>query len=198
MPLPGKLLPGDLKRAVDRDLHGEKFGAALLAEVRGGGREVTFLNFGHPAPMLVRPDGSAHFPRPPQYALPLGLGVQGVEGPEPYTVGARRMVDQVGAQRLEGGFRVGVLEACATKSRPAPRHHWCPPPPGNSRHELPMIFGAGSRAQQNSAALFRLNPHKSGSVGWMPLRPLPGRGESVEPGMRTRSCGRIRPAKGRT
>ncbi|PJN08327.1 hypothetical protein CG723_28470 [Streptomyces sp. CB01635] len=53
----------------------------------GGGSEVTFLNFGHPAPMLVRPDGSAHFPRPPQYALPLGLGVHGAEGPEPYTVG---------------------------------------------------------------------------------------------------------------
>ncbi|MFE6956503.1 PP2C family protein-serine/threonine phosphatase [Streptomyces sp. NPDC057696] len=75
-----------LERAVDRDLHGEKFVTALLAEVRGGGSEVTFLNFGHPAPMLVRPDGSAHFPRPPQYALPLGIGVHGGEGPEPYTV----------------------------------------------------------------------------------------------------------------
>ncbi|WP_406105112.1 hypothetical protein OG698_23090 [Streptomyces sp. NBC_01003] len=32
--------------------------------------------------MPVRPDGSAHFPRPPQYALPLGLGVHGAEGPD--------------------------------------------------------------------------------------------------------------------
>ena len=86
--------------------------------------------------------------------------------------------------------------ASATKIRPAPRHDSCPPPGNNSRHELPTIFGTGSRAQQNSTALFRRNPHKSGSVGWMALRPLPGRGEPVEPGMRTRSCGRIRPAEG--
>jgi serine phosphatase RsbU (regulator of sigma subunit) len=75
-----------LQRVVDRELHGEKFVTALLVEVTGAGREVTFLNFGHPAPMVVRGDGTTEFPEPPQFALPLGLGVHGGDEPEPFTV----------------------------------------------------------------------------------------------------------------
>ncbi|QNS03357.1 PP2C family protein-serine/threonine phosphatase [Streptomyces xanthii] len=75
-----------LRRAVDRELHGEKFVTALLAEVTGEGREVTFLNFGHPAPMVVRADGRPLFPEPPRFALPLGLGVHGGDEPEPFRV----------------------------------------------------------------------------------------------------------------
>ena len=47
---------------------------------------VVFLNCGHPAPMLVRRDGSVDFPRPPEYALPFGLGMHGGEPPRSYRV----------------------------------------------------------------------------------------------------------------
>ncbi|MGW0499058.1 PP2C family protein-serine/threonine phosphatase [Streptomyces sp. NPDC003007] len=71
-----------LERAVDRQLGAEKFATAILAEVRS--EEVTFLNFGHPAPLLVRADGTTTWPEPSSYALPLGLGVDGAEPPEPF------------------------------------------------------------------------------------------------------------------
>ncbi|WP_234544892.1 PP2C family protein-serine/threonine phosphatase [Streptomyces shenzhenensis] len=74
-----------LERSVARELEGEKFVTAVLAEI-GSGHEVVFLNFGHPAPMVVRQDGTVDFPEPPAYALPLGLGAHGAEGPEPYRV----------------------------------------------------------------------------------------------------------------
>ncbi|MEV1021300.1 PP2C family protein-serine/threonine phosphatase [Streptomyces sp. NPDC050264] len=75
-----------LARAVDRELEGERFVSALLVEVPAGGREVTFLNFGHPAPLIVRADGTTLFPEPPQYALPLGLSMHGGDPAVPYTV----------------------------------------------------------------------------------------------------------------
>ncbi|OAH10351.1 PP2C family protein-serine/threonine phosphatase [Streptomyces jeddahensis] len=79
-------LSGRLERAMDRQLQGEKFVTALLVELRDDNEQVTFLNYGHPAPMLVRADGTTHFPEPPQYALPLGLGIHGAGGPEPFCV----------------------------------------------------------------------------------------------------------------
>lgn len=75
-----------LGRAVDRELQGEKFVTALLVEVGEGGREVTFLNFGHPAPLLVHADGTTDFHEPPQFALPLGLGPHGGDEPLPHCV----------------------------------------------------------------------------------------------------------------
>ncbi|MFJ8533597.1 PP2C family protein-serine/threonine phosphatase [Streptomyces sp. NPDC093591] len=75
-----------LERSVDRELEGEKFVTAILAEI-GSEQEVVLLNYGHPAPMLVRRDGSADFPQPPSCSLPLGLGAHGGEGPKPYRVG---------------------------------------------------------------------------------------------------------------
>ncbi|MFG2369382.1 PP2C family protein-serine/threonine phosphatase [Streptomyces mirabilis] len=74
-----------LERSVARELEGEKFVTAVLAEI-GSDREVVFLNYGHPAPMVVRQDGTVDFPQPPAFALPLGLGARGVEGPKPYRV----------------------------------------------------------------------------------------------------------------
>lgn len=71
-----------LERAVNRQHDGEKFVTAILAEVRA--HEVTFLNYGHPAPMLVRSDGSVAFPEPPSYALPLGLASHGAAEPQPF------------------------------------------------------------------------------------------------------------------
>ncbi|WP_329468651.1 PP2C family protein-serine/threonine phosphatase [Streptomyces sp. NBC_01431] len=74
-----------LRRAADRALRGEKFVTAIIAEVSPE-RGAVFLNHGHPPPLLVRADGSAHFPEPTRYALPLGLGLHQAAGPEPYQV----------------------------------------------------------------------------------------------------------------
>ncbi|WP_151483949.1 PP2C family protein-serine/threonine phosphatase [Streptomyces albicerus] len=74
-----------LERAADREMRGERFVTAILAEVTGD-RAVTLLSYGHPAPMLVRADGTVRFPEPPDYALPLGLGVHGALAPQPYSV----------------------------------------------------------------------------------------------------------------
>lgn len=74
-----------LERSVARELEGEKFVTAILSEI-GTDDEAVFLNYGHPAPMVVRQDGTVSFPRPPVYALPLGLGAHGSEGPKPYQV----------------------------------------------------------------------------------------------------------------
>ncbi|MFI5808556.1 PP2C family protein-serine/threonine phosphatase [Streptomyces sp. NPDC051561] len=73
-----------VERSCERVLRGERFVTAVLAEITPG--SVTFLNYGHPAPLLLRADGRARFPEPRQYALPLGLGLHGTEGPEPFQV----------------------------------------------------------------------------------------------------------------
>ncbi|MFI6658520.1 PP2C family protein-serine/threonine phosphatase [Streptomyces sp. NPDC050523] len=75
-----------LERSVARVLEGEKFVTAVLAEV-GTRHEALFLNYGHPPPMVVREDGTAHFPQPPAYAPPLGLGLHSEGGPKPFSVG---------------------------------------------------------------------------------------------------------------
>ncbi|MFE3603778.1 PP2C family protein-serine/threonine phosphatase [Streptomyces sp. NPDC059142] len=72
-----------VERAMSRELDGEKFVTALIAEFGGDGGAV-FLNYGHPPPMLVRADGAVEFPEPDQYALPLGLEAHGTEGPRPF------------------------------------------------------------------------------------------------------------------
>ncbi|MGW0763551.1 PP2C family protein-serine/threonine phosphatase [Streptomyces sp. NPDC002814] len=74
-----------LERSVARELEGERFVTAILAEI-GARHEAVILNYGHPAPMVVRKEGTVDFPQPPAYALPLGLGAHGSEGPKPYRV----------------------------------------------------------------------------------------------------------------
>ncbi|MFG3308732.1 PP2C family protein-serine/threonine phosphatase [Streptomyces wuyuanensis] len=73
-----------LERVADRELRGEKFVTAVLAEVGNDGT-VTLLNYGHPAPMIVRPDGRVRFAEPPLPALPLGLGIHAGNRPEPHS-----------------------------------------------------------------------------------------------------------------
>ncbi|MER7398207.1 PP2C family protein-serine/threonine phosphatase [Streptomyces sp. NPDC000151] len=74
-----------LERALERHLPDEKFVTAVLAETGAG--TMTLLNYGHPAPLVVRPDGGVAYLEPPGRALPLGLTAHGEEGPEPYDVG---------------------------------------------------------------------------------------------------------------
>ncbi|WP_217171415.1 PP2C family protein-serine/threonine phosphatase [Streptomyces sp. AC512_CC834] len=74
-----------LERSVARELEDEKFVTAILAEI-GHDHQVVLLNYGHPAPMLVHGDGTADFPEPPAYALPLGLAAHGGPGPTPFPV----------------------------------------------------------------------------------------------------------------
>ncbi|MFJ9119169.1 PP2C family protein-serine/threonine phosphatase [Streptomyces sp. NPDC102394] len=73
-----------LERSVARELEGEKFVTAVLAEI-GTDHGAVFLNYGHPAPMVVR-RGGVDFPEPHAFALPLGLGGHGGDGPKPYRV----------------------------------------------------------------------------------------------------------------
>jgi Stage II sporulation protein E (SpoIIE) len=73
-----------LERAANRELQGEKFVTAILAEVDHD-EQVTLLNYGHPPPLLIRRDGTATFVEPPFHALPLGLlNTHGGPGPEPH------------------------------------------------------------------------------------------------------------------
>lgn len=74
-----------LERALDRHLLGEKFVTAVLAEVRERDRAV-LLNYGHPAPLVIRPDGSVDYAEPPERALPLGLDLHGAPAPQPHRV----------------------------------------------------------------------------------------------------------------
>lgn len=74
-----------VERALNRHLSGERFVTAVLAEI-GDGPQATLLNFGHPAPLLVRPDGTVTFAAPPERALPLGLTLHGAAAPDPYEV----------------------------------------------------------------------------------------------------------------
>ncbi|MFI9256648.1 PP2C family protein-serine/threonine phosphatase [Streptomyces sioyaensis] len=74
-----------VERALNRHLAGERFVTAVLAEI-GDGPQATLLNFGHPAPLVVRPDGAVAFAAPPERALPLGLTLQGAGAPAPYEV----------------------------------------------------------------------------------------------------------------
>ncbi|WP_181765555.1 PP2C family protein-serine/threonine phosphatase [Streptomyces albidus (ex Kaewkla and Franco 2022)] len=75
-----------LERALARHLLGEKFVTAVLAEVRESGDRATLLNFGHPAPLMIRPDGRVDFAEPPERALPLGLDLEDGPAPEPHRV----------------------------------------------------------------------------------------------------------------
>nr|WP_173909732.1 MULTISPECIES: PP2C family protein-serine/threonine phosphatase [unclassified Streptomyces] len=74
-----------VERALNRHLAGERFVTAVLAEI-GDGPQATLLNFGHPAPLVVRPAGAVAFAAPPDRALPLGLTLQGAGAPAPYEV----------------------------------------------------------------------------------------------------------------
>ncbi|MFJ7779282.1 PP2C family protein-serine/threonine phosphatase [Streptomyces yangpuensis] len=76
-------------RAVQRQLGvdpgSEKFVTALLAEITEPDG-ITFLNYGHPAAMVMEDDGHVSFPAPRRHTPPLGLVWDASDAPEPYSV----------------------------------------------------------------------------------------------------------------
>lgn len=69
-----------LERALNRRLEGEEFVTAVLAEVDAD-HTLTLLNYGHPAPLLIRRGQPVRFAEPPVHAPPLGLASLGPDGP---------------------------------------------------------------------------------------------------------------------
>ncbi|GAA0420864.1 PP2C family protein-serine/threonine phosphatase [Acrocarpospora corrugata] len=73
-----------LETSLDRHLSGETFVTAIIAEVQDG--EISLLNCGHPAPLLLRGDGRICPAEPPEEGLPLGLASLGSAMPKPHRV----------------------------------------------------------------------------------------------------------------
>ncbi|MBG0829449.1 serine/threonine-protein phosphatase [Planomonospora sp. ID67723] len=92
-----------LENALTRELSGEQFVTAVLAELTGGDR-LTVLNCGHPPPMVLTADGKHWFADPPEEALPLGMGSLKATDPVPY-----RLPFEPGDQVLF--YTDGVIEA---------------------------------------------------------------------------------------
>ena len=69
-----------LERALGRRSENEEFVTAVLVEFRDDGR-VTVLNYGHPAPLIRRAEGTTEFAEPAVPGLPLGLGTLGDSEP---------------------------------------------------------------------------------------------------------------------
>ncbi len=74
-----------IEASLRRQLSGEKFVTAVLAEF-GDGDGVTLLNCGHPAPLILKGNGSRVFAQPDDTAPPLGLSELVTTGRRPHTV----------------------------------------------------------------------------------------------------------------
>jgi serine phosphatase RsbU (regulator of sigma subunit) len=74
-----------LENALTRELSGEQFVTAVLAEI-GGGSSITVINCGHPSPMVLRADGKSWFADPPDEALPLGMSSLKAIEPMPHYI----------------------------------------------------------------------------------------------------------------
>ncbi|WP_433432156.1 PP2C family protein-serine/threonine phosphatase [Nonomuraea sp. CA-141351] len=75
---------GRLEASLARHLSAEQFVTAIVAEVHD--EEMSLVNFGHPAPMLIAANGQALTLEPPEEGLPLGLGALDTLPPKPYRV----------------------------------------------------------------------------------------------------------------
>ncbi|MGP3921131.1 PP2C family protein-serine/threonine phosphatase [Nonomuraea sp. 10N515B] len=71
-----------LESSLVRHLSGEKFVTAIIAEVRT--EEITLLNHGHPAPLVISANGKIGSVEPPDEGLPLGLGPFAADRPKPH------------------------------------------------------------------------------------------------------------------
>jgi serine phosphatase RsbU (regulator of sigma subunit) len=78
---------GRLEHVLSRHLSGErseeKFVSAVVAEVTGDGG-ISFLNCGHPPPLMLYRDGATVLAEPPEESLPLGLADLRLDGPKPF------------------------------------------------------------------------------------------------------------------
>ncbi|MBB4941380.1 serine phosphatase RsbU (regulator of sigma subunit) [Streptosporangium album] len=74
-----------LENALTRELSGEQFVTAILAEITGG-TSITLINCGHPSPMVLSADSTQWFADPPDEALPLGMGSLKASDPVPYQI----------------------------------------------------------------------------------------------------------------
>jgi serine phosphatase RsbU (regulator of sigma subunit) len=111
-----------IEAALSRQLSGEKFVTAVLAEFDDG-ETVTLLNCGHPSPLILGSGGVGVFAEPRDSAPPLGLTELADVQPIPYTVrfapGDRMLIYTDGvveARDGEGRFypladRCGLLKA---------------------------------------------------------------------------------------
>ncbi|GIH97178.1 membrane protein [Planobispora siamensis] len=72
-----------LENALTRELSGEQFVTAVLAELTGGD-SLTILNCGHPPPLVLTAAGEHRFADPPEEALPLGMGSLKASDPVPH------------------------------------------------------------------------------------------------------------------
>ncbi|MEO3863545.1 PP2C family protein-serine/threonine phosphatase [Acrocarpospora sp. B8E8] len=75
-----------LEKALNRRLSGEEFVTAVLAEANPDETTMTLLNYGHPAPLVIRASGEIEWAEPGDHVPPLGLAALGPEGPVPYGV----------------------------------------------------------------------------------------------------------------
>ncbi|MEU8356604.1 PP2C family protein-serine/threonine phosphatase [Nonomuraea sp. NPDC048882] len=73
-----------LEASLARHLGGEQFVTAIIAEIHE--KEMSLVNFGHPAPLLITGDGELHAPEPAEQGLPLGLGVFETSAPKPQRI----------------------------------------------------------------------------------------------------------------
>jgi serine phosphatase RsbU (regulator of sigma subunit) len=111
-----------IEAALSRQLSGEKFVTAVLAEIVDDDT-ATLLNCGHPSPLVLGLGGVGVFAEPADVAPPLGLTELAERGPSPYTVpfapGDRILFYTDGvveARDAEGRFypladRAGLLKA---------------------------------------------------------------------------------------
>ncbi|MEU8199861.1 PP2C family protein-serine/threonine phosphatase [Streptosporangium sp. NPDC049046] len=76
---------GRLENALTRELSGEQFVTAVLAEISGDST-ITVINCGHPAPLVLDADGGIWFADPPDEALPLGMSALKAVEPRPHHI----------------------------------------------------------------------------------------------------------------
>ncbi|MFI6483519.1 PP2C family protein-serine/threonine phosphatase [Nonomuraea sp. NPDC050663] len=72
-----------VEATLTRHLGAESFVTAILAEIGDG--ELTLLNCGHPAPLMLRRDGHIELITPPEESLPLGLSAMTSATPKTYS-----------------------------------------------------------------------------------------------------------------
>ncbi len=103
-----------MERALLRDLDEEDFVTVALCQVDAAG-EVEVVNCGHPAPLLICPDGTVRELTPSRFSAPLGLGVDPATDRFTLTAGQRLLLhtDGLSESRDAAGRFLDLSSACA-------------------------------------------------------------------------------------